>query len=158
MSEHTEFDVLHAKLVAAWASGDAEAYAGCFTDDATYVAFDGDTFIGRDGIAKSHRPLFAKWLKGSRLVQEQLSVRRSGDVFIAHGMGAVLPKGRSTISDSRRSTQTYVAVKTADGLKFAAFQNTRYRPFAKSLLGRLMNSLNRPSPQPSPHGRGSSHS
>ena len=105
------------------------------------MAFDGDTFLGRDAIAKSHAPLFAKWLKGSRLIQEELTVRNAGELFIAHGMGAVLPKGKTKVSASRRSTQTYVAVNTVNGLRFTAFQNTRYAPFAKSLLGRLMTAL-----------------
>lgn len=141
MSQHADFDALHDELLAAWANGDAERYADCFTADASYVAFDGDTFLGRDAIAKSHAPLFAKWLEGSRLIQETLTVRKTGDVFVAQGMGAVLPKGKTRVSDSRRSTQTYVAVNTPDGLRFTAFQNTRYRPFAKSLLGRLMTAL-----------------
>lgn len=85
--------------------------------------------------------LVANWLADWRLIQGALTVRQPGDVFIAQGMGAVLPKGKATVSDSRRSTQTYVAVKTGNGWRFAAFQNTRYRPFSKSVLGRLMNAL-----------------
>ena len=37
--------------------------------------------------------------------------------------------------------QTLVAVKQADGWVFTAFQNTRYRPFAKSLLGKVLARL-----------------
>lgn len=145
MSQHIHFDALLERLLAAWAAGDAEAYADCFTPDARYVAFDGDMFVGREAIAAAHRPLFARWLKGSRLVQESIEVTplSSGSV-VAHGRGAVLPKGRTKVSARRRSTQTYVAVESGGEWRFAAFQNTRYRPFARSLLGRLLSFLSKP--------------
>jgi len=54
-------------LNAAWAAGDAVAYAALFTEDADYLAFDGVNQKGRAAIIAGHKPLFEKFLKGSRL-------------------------------------------------------------------------------------------
>ena len=55
------------RQVAGWDAGDAEAYASVFTPDADYVTFLGSHYRGRDAIAASYIPLFAKLLKGSQL-------------------------------------------------------------------------------------------
>jgi len=40
----------------------------------------------------------------------------------------------------KETCQTLVAVKQEDRSLFAAFQNTRYRPFAQTLLGKILTS------------------
>ena len=50
---------------AAWNAGDATAYAAGFTQDATYVVFDGTILRGRREIEDSHRWLFDGPLSGS---------------------------------------------------------------------------------------------
>ncbi len=126
------------RAYAAWGAGDADAYAACFTEDARYVAYDGDTFVGRQQIAQAHRPLFTRWLAGSRLEQHSLVAREvAPGVIVANGSGAVLLKGRTKASASRISTQTWVAVQREGNWLLASFHNTRYRPFARTLLGRV---------------------
>ncbi len=121
----------------AW--GDADAYASVFTEDADYVAFDGTHAKGRRAIAESHRPLFERFLKGSRLFGESSAIRfLTPDVALIHSKGAVLRAGQQRPSRGRMSVQTLVAVKHADGWCLAAFQNTRYRPFAQTLVGKLL--------------------
>jgi uncharacterized protein (TIGR02246 family) len=139
MSESTPIQELLDRTYAAWAAGDADAYAACFTEDARYVAFDGDTFVGRQQIADAHRPLFTKWLAGSRLQQHSLVAREvAPGVIVANSSGAVLPKGKTKAPTWRISTQTWVAVQREGSWLLASFQNTRYRPFGKTLLGRLL--------------------
>ncbi|WP_435582456.1 SgcJ/EcaC family oxidoreductase [Amycolatopsis thermoflava] len=65
-------------LAEAWARGDADAYAAHFTEDATYITFVGTRYQGRQDIADSHRALFAKFLKGTRLAHEMVDVRFLG--------------------------------------------------------------------------------
>jgi uncharacterized protein (TIGR02246 family) len=127
------------QLGAAWTSGDADAFAAAFTEDADYVAFDGSHVKGRREIAESHRPLFQGFFKGSRLAGERQTIRMlTPDVALIHSRGAVLLAGQNKPKRSRISVQTSVAVKQADGWRLAAFQNTRYRPFAQTLKGRIL--------------------
>jgi len=121
----------------AW--GDADAYASVFTEDADYIAFDGTHAKGRHAIAESHRPLFERFFKGSRLFGESSAIRfLAPDVALIQSKGAVLRAGQQRPSRRRMSVQTVVAVKQADGWRLAAFHNTRYRPFAQTLVGKLV--------------------
>lgn len=139
-SDEAEVRDLLRRLYAAW--GDADAYAGFFTPDADYVAFDGTHARGRRAIAEMHRPLFARFLKNTRLVSVSESVRfPTPDVALVHGKGAVVSARQRQPRASRLSIQTLVAVKQADGWIFTAFQNTRYRPFADSLPGKVLARL-----------------
>ena len=132
---------LYQQLIEAW--GDTDAYTAMFTEDADYVAFDGSHARGRTEIARAHRPLFEGILKGSRLVDVgiPLEVRfLSADVALVHSGGAVLRARQKKPSRRAISVQTLVAVKHEDRWLFAAFQNTRYRPFAQTLLGKILTS------------------
>ena len=132
---------LYQNLIEAW--GNTDAYAALFTEDGDYITFDGSHARGRAEIARAHRPLFEGILKGSRLVEAgiPLEVRfLSSDVALIHSGGAVLRARQKKPSRRAISVQTMVAVKQEDRWLFAAFQNTRYRPFAKTLLGRILTS------------------
>jgi uncharacterized protein (TIGR02246 family) len=73
------------RQVAGWDAGDAEAYASVFTHDADYVTFLGSHYRGRDAIAASYTPLFAKILKGSRLKADVTQLRfLTADVALIH--------------------------------------------------------------------------
>jgi uncharacterized protein (TIGR02246 family) len=132
---------LYQQLIEAW--GNTDAYAALFTEDGDYVAFDGSHARGRIEIAGAHRPLFEGILKGSRLVEVgiPLEIRfLSADVALVHSGGAVLRARQKKPSRRAISVQTLVAVKHEDRWLFAAFQNTRYRPFAQTLLGKILTS------------------
>ncbi len=132
---------LYQQLIEAW--GDTDAYAALFTEDGDYVAFDGSHARGRSEIAKAHRPLFEGILKGSRLVDVGIPVEvrfLSPDVALVHSGGAVLRSHQKKPSRRAISVQTLVAVKQEDCWLFAAFQNTRYRPFGQTLLGKILTS------------------
>jgi uncharacterized protein (TIGR02246 family) len=129
------------RLYDAW--GDADAYAACFTPDADYVAFDGSHARGREAIAAMHRPLFERFLKHTRLASLSETVRfLTPDVALIHGKGAVVSaRQQARPRKSRLSVQALVAVRQADGWFFTAFQNTRYRPFAETLPGKVLARL-----------------
>jgi uncharacterized protein (TIGR02246 family) len=127
------------ELNAAWARGDADGFAAVFTEDADYIAFDGTHWKGRREIAESHRPLFQGFLKGSRLAGESQTIRfLSPEVALIHSKGAVLLAGQRKPARGRLSVQTLVAVKRPEGWRLAAFQNTRYRPFARTWKGSIL--------------------
>lgn len=45
-----------------------------------------------------------------------------------HAFGSVLLRWQDAVTPRRRSNQTYVVVRGADGWRITAFHNTRYRP------------------------------
>ncbi|HET6332131.1 MAG TPA: SgcJ/EcaC family oxidoreductase [Polyangiales bacterium] len=133
---------LRARLEAlgtAWAQGDAAAYASFFAPHAQYIVFDGTQMNGRDEIAAGHKPLFERWLRGSRLLWSDVSISFPlPDVAIIHSRGAVLKRAQKQPSRGRRSVQTIVAVRRDGHWTLEAFHNTRDRPFAQTLLGKLL--------------------
>ncbi|MEO6888897.1 MAG: hypothetical protein ABI456_06765, partial [Ktedonobacteraceae bacterium] len=52
--------------------------------------------------------------------------------------GGVIRRHQKQPSRRSRSVQTMIAVKQEERWLFTAFQNTRYRPFTQTLLGRLL--------------------
>jgi uncharacterized protein (TIGR02246 family) len=112
---------LLARLFAAWAAGEGEAYAACFTENSDYVAFNGMHLRGRAANADLHSALFRGPLKGTKLSAEIESVDLlSPDVALALAAG----RGR------KRSRQTYVVVKSGAGWLIRSFQNTRVGPLS----------------------------
>jgi uncharacterized protein (TIGR02246 family) len=65
-----------------------DAYAALFTEDATYITFVATRYQGRRAIAESHRALWAKFLKGTRLDDQMLDVR-----FCGPGAAVVTSRG-----------------------------------------------------------------
>jgi uncharacterized protein (TIGR02246 family) len=120
---------LFERMCAAWTAGDATAYGDCFTAQADYVSFDGARAEGRAPMVAAHDALFRGVLAGSALVGEVESIRYvQPDVAVVHASGAVLMPWRTRLPKRRLSRQTLVAVRTADGWRFEALQNTRVRP------------------------------
>ena len=124
---------LYSQLMDGWNKGDAEAFSAAFADDGHLVAFDGMHFKGREEIVSFHRPLFDKWLKGTRLVGDVESVRLLGPhVALMHARGGTIMRGRSRPSPERDSIQTLVAVRNGGNWRLIAFQNTRIRPISRN--------------------------
>src|SRR6202044_1964137 len=94
-TDETAIRELLDRQVAGWAAGDADAYASVFTPDADYVTVRGSHYRGRDAIAASYMPLFAKLLKGSQLKIDITQLRfLTADVALIHSKAAVLRSGR----------------------------------------------------------------
>ena len=125
-----------------WRDGDADAYAQLHAPEATYVAFDGTVLTGRAEIAAGHRPLFDGIMRGSRLAVVERTIRftDSETAIVVQRAGIIMrwQKGRTAPSRKRISTNTMVLRHEGDRWLVAAFQNTRYHPWAKTLVGRLM--------------------
>jgi uncharacterized protein (TIGR02246 family) len=116
------------RLAAAWNDGDATAYAGLFTPDATYVVFDGTVVRGRATIEEGHRALFDGPLRGFRMepLVAAVPVRYLGtDVAHVLAAGGTRPPGQEQPSPDRSSVVSFVLVREEDDWKIAAFQNTR---------------------------------
>lgn len=126
--------LLFQRMLDAWNAGNAQAYAALFTEDAHYLAFDGVDQRGRAAIEAAHRPLFERYLKGSRLIGEIVDVRALADgVVLAHAIGSILDRGMQSPKPERLSSQTLVAVREEESWRFVAFHNTRVRPIMSGL-------------------------
>lgn len=120
-------------LVEAWNAGDATAYARLFTEDADYVTFFGLHMTGRRAIEESHHALFTGPLKGSHIGFAPASGQDGGARIRALGPGVALVvakggsalPGRQAPDPGRDSVITLTVVETAEGRRFASFQNTR---------------------------------
>jgi uncharacterized protein (TIGR02246 family) len=126
-------------LLEDWGRGDGEAYGSHFTEDADYVAFDGTRTRGRREISASHQRLFDKFLKGTHLTGNILSIKfPSPDVALIHATGGTVMPGKSKPSPERDSIQTLVAVRESDEWRFAAFHNSRVRPIGSNAVTFLL--------------------
>ncbi|WP_029138164.1 SgcJ/EcaC family oxidoreductase [Nakamurella lactea] len=130
------------RLTDTWGRGDAAGYAALFTPDADYVTYDGTHLRGRDEIRNAHQPLFDKFLRGSSLHWSQSEMRDvTPDLTLLTARGAVIMRWQRRPKPRRKrmSTITLLAVRDGDGRwLLTSFQNTRYRPFAESLIGRIV--------------------
>ena len=120
----------------AWARHDADAYGALFTSDATYTTFLGTRYRGRSEIVESHRALFARAQRGTRIANDILDIRFYGPDT------AVLTSSGDTYKGERPErlgkVQTYTIVRRPDGAwRIAAFQNTKRRPLLEELSFRL---------------------
>jgi uncharacterized protein (TIGR02246 family) len=106
---------LYKQLMNGWNSGDGNAFAAPFAEDADFVAFDGSYFKGQQEIASFHQMLFDQFLKGTRLVGKVRSVRfLTPDVAVMHAVGGTVMPGQSDLDPERNSIQTLVATKRDD--------------------------------------------
>ena len=120
------------RLNAAWNAGDAAAYAAQFTEDATYVAYNGSILHGRDQIEATHRYLFDGPLKYSRLGDETPSASDPesvrfvrAEVAVVLIRGGVREEGQDAVTAERASVISLVLVADEKRWLIAGFQNTR---------------------------------
>ncbi|MEV4361808.1 SgcJ/EcaC family oxidoreductase [Nonomuraea sp. NPDC049625] len=119
----TEIVRLLARIAETWNSGDAEGYAGLFTEDADYITFFGQHLEGRQAIEEAHRELFKLDIKLEGGGGEPLIKPLTDDVALVIVGGGSSVNGAA--DPSRRSVITLTALRTAEGWRFASFQNTR---------------------------------
>jgi uncharacterized protein (TIGR02246 family) len=110
------------RMIRAWDRGDAAAYAREFTADASYVIYVGLSYSGRDEIERAHVPVFERYQRGSRMTMRIL--RRSTP---APGVHIVTTEGGVGTGKkiNRDKIQTFTMVRTDNGWRCAAFQNTK---------------------------------
>lgn len=123
---------LFRRLEQMWASADADGYGSLFTADCTYTTWVGTAYQGRADVIESHRVLWRRFLKGTRLAGETVSLRFvSADVAVVTSRGDVY-KGKRPRRLSK--VQTCTVVREADGhWRIAAFHNTKRHPLMEAI-------------------------
>ncbi|MFE2374022.1 SgcJ/EcaC family oxidoreductase [Streptomyces sp. NPDC059398] len=111
-----------ARIRDAWDAGDASGYAAQFAQDASYVIFMGDVMLGRTAIEQTHREVFARWQKGTRMTVKPIDVRMPDEstavVTTVGGVG----KGSRIGFDK---LQTFTLRRHEGRWECVAFQNTK---------------------------------
>ena len=118
---------LHGRILGAWNSQDAAAYAEQCTDAAVVIGFDGSEMHGRQEIADQLGAIFADHQVASyvRIVR---GVRKVGDgVALLHALVGMVPPGGDDVMPDRNAVQLLLAVRTTDGWRAQALQNTPAR-------------------------------
>ncbi|MDA3648834.1 SgcJ/EcaC family oxidoreductase [Saccharopolyspora indica] len=114
------------RYVAAWNAGDGQAFGAAYAPEATHVTFDGALLRGRTEIAGVHSQLFGTFLRGSRIELQVEDLRLvTDDVAVLHTSGGILEAGDTALSADRRSMNTMIAAKHADGWALTTVQVTR---------------------------------
>jgi uncharacterized protein (TIGR02246 family) len=125
-SENTEADeqsirALLARMFDAWAAGDGDAYAHCFTADCDYITFNGMHLRGRAENADLHNVLFRTVLRGSKI---------SADVARIEFLAADVALMHTAARERKKSYQTYVLTKASGEWLIRSFQNTSVQPLS----------------------------
>jgi uncharacterized protein (TIGR02246 family) len=116
-------DVLHCAS-AAWAAGDADAFAALYLDDAT-VVMPGVLHRGRAALRGSMADAFAGRLKGSRGVDDPRDVRILGDdTAIVVGRGGIVLADEESVPAERERFATWVLARQGGRWQIAAYANT----------------------------------
>ena len=111
-------------VYAAWADGDAEAFADLYTGDATVVQ-PGVYKQNNDDIRTTMAAGFAGPLKGSRISDEPRSVRFLGpDTAVIITEGGVIMAGQNEVALERLVRGTWVIVKQGERWLVAAYHNS----------------------------------
>jgi uncharacterized protein (TIGR02246 family) len=137
-ADHAAVRDLYHELIEGWNEGSGARFAAAFTEDGDLVAFDGTHLRGRSLIAEFQQELFDKWVKGTRLTGTIDHLRfLDANTAIMHATGGTIMRRKTKPARARESIQTLVAVRTSDGWRLAAFQNTRVRPMGSGFLAFL---------------------
>jgi uncharacterized protein (TIGR02246 family) len=93
----------------AWNRGDAAAYASLFTDDASFVAWNGSYGCGRQAIEDAHRRLFDGPLAGSRMALAGYDAEPAGPEslrFVRPDVAIMVTSGAVTLAGQSATGQT----------------------------------------------------
>jgi len=124
---------LFRRLEQTWAAKDADGYGSLFTTDCTYTTWVGTAYQGRREIVQSHRALWQRFLKGTRLAGHRFESVRflTADVAVVTSRGDVY-KGKRPRKLSK--VQTCTVVREADGRwRIAALHNTKRHPLMEAI-------------------------
>lgn len=114
-----------ARIVAAWAANDAEAFAAAFTEDGSMI-LPGDVYVtGREQIRTFMTTAFAGPYQGTRVTGNPLAMKQLGpDVVSIITRGGVLAPGETEVSASGAIRATWLLTKQGSEWLIAGYQNT----------------------------------
>ena len=122
-TDDTDIRRLYRRMLDSWQ--DAHAYAACFTPDADYIIANGKLEHGWDEIITNHELIFGAWARDSHLEGRIHQLRYlTGDVAILTAYGHIEYDDDRSSDQNKRTIYTLTALRTTDGWRFVAYQNT----------------------------------
>jgi uncharacterized protein (TIGR02246 family) len=122
-TEQAEIAAVPARMVAAWAAHDAEAFADLFTQDGTLV-LPGVYRKGRQEIREFMTAAYAGPYQGTRVVGSPIDVKPLADGAVALlTIGGVLASGESELSDEAAIRASWILVRRDGRWQLAVYQN-----------------------------------
>ncbi|MEO7026711.1 MAG: SgcJ/EcaC family oxidoreductase [Caulobacteraceae bacterium] len=132
--ERDSIEAIIARQCAAWAAGDADAFAAPANDDVSFTNVMGMYTVGIEPFRAQHARIFATIYKGSRMAQkvERIAFIRD-DVAVVDTLTrlegvAHLPPGFAPGGEAPTSRLQQVLVKEDGAWRVAAFHNVFVNP------------------------------
>ena len=113
-----------ADLVSAWRSSNGIAWGDCFTEDADFTTWFGLRMAGRDEIANGHQGIFDSFYAGTVYDLEVEFIRFLNEETALVGLSGSVTKPGDETPSAPQTVPLAVIVKSREGWKVAAFQNT----------------------------------
>ena len=117
-----EIRSLFGEIYTAWADNDADAFVAPYRDDAT-VVMPGSYQRDKEEIRSSMAAGFHGPLKGSRAVDETLSIRVMGDTAIVVSKAGILLAGETELPTDREVIATWALVRQDGRWLVASYAN-----------------------------------
>ncbi len=122
-TDQAEVAAVPARMVAAWAKHDADAFADLFTPDGTLI-LPGVYQKGRDRIREFMAMAYAGPYQGTRVTGSPIDVKVLADGAVALlTMGGVLAPGETELSDQAAIRASWILVKREGRWQLAVYQN-----------------------------------
>ena len=123
-ADETAVRNLYDQMLQAWNQG-PEAYAECFSQDATYIIANGMIEQGWQEIVEGHRIIFSAWARNSALEGRIDQMRfLSPEIAVVIAGGRIVFKDHRSSEDNKRTVYSLVAQKLHGDWKFVFYQNT----------------------------------
>ncbi|NEA33588.1 SgcJ/EcaC family oxidoreductase [Streptomyces sp. SID13031] len=122
-AEQAEIAAVPARMVAAWAAHDADAFADLFTQDGTLI-LPGVYKKGRDDIREFMSTAYAGPYQGTTVTGSPIDLKPLADGAVALlTMGGVLAAGATELSDEDAIRASWTLVKREGRWQLAVYQN-----------------------------------
>jgi uncharacterized protein (TIGR02246 family) len=127
-ADQAEIAAVPARMVAAWAAHDADAFAKLFTRDGTLI-LPGIYKKGRDEIREFMAAGYAGPYKGTRVTGSPLEMKRLGRGAVALlTEGGVLAPGEAELSAKEAIRASWILVRRDGQWQLAVYQNCPRNP------------------------------
>ena len=126
---------LYTRVLEAWNSRDAAAFAAQFATHGGTVGFDGSEMDGRDAIESELRRIFADHTPATYVARVR-EVRPLGPgAMLLRAVAGMVPPGQTAIMPERNAIQSVVAVLENGEPRITMYQNTPARFDGRPHLG-----------------------
>src|SRR3954453_7718042 len=115
---------VYGRLLNAWNSRDARAFAAVFTEDGSAVGFDGSQMNGRDSIDIELSAIFANHQTATYVAKIRELRSLDQNTTLIRAVVGMIPSGQQALNPSANAVQSIVVLRQADGFRIALLHNT----------------------------------